>query len=160
MRSGTPFIRLALALYACLAAFTSCNMPYGPSGANQPDYESFRAECVDRINAFRASEGLPALSRWKDAESCSDGEARSDSETGKAHSAFGTCKEWAQDECPGWGSAQSTVDGCLQSMWDERLNPNGEQGHYRNMSNAKYKSVACGFYKTPDGKVWALQNFK
>ncbi len=45
-------------------------------------------------------------------------------------------------------------------MWDERLNPGGEQGHYQHMSNKNYTQVACGFYTTPTGKVWALQNFK
>jgi hypothetical protein len=123
-------------------------------------YESLRVQCVDRINAFRATEGLTALQRWSGAEACSDGEAKSDSETGKAHGAFGTCGEWAQDECPGWPSAQSTVEGCLKSMWDEKNNPGGQQGHYKNMSSKSYTQVACGFYQTPGGKVWALQNFK
>ena len=139
--------------------FLSCNPPGGPSGSG-PDYSSARAECVDRINAFRATESLPPLARWTSAEACSDGEAQSDSETGKAHGAFGDCKEWAQDECPGWGSVQSTVTDCLQSMWDEKNNPGGQQGHYKNMSNKSYTQVACGFYVTPAGKVWALQNFK
>jgi hypothetical protein len=123
-------------------------------------YAQARSDCVDRINAFRATENLPALAPWTGSEACADGEARSDSETGKAHGAFGTCGEWAQDECPGWNSVQSTVDGCLQSMWDERLHPEGQQGHYINMSNKKYTTVACGFYETANGKVWALQNFK
>ncbi len=137
----------------------SCN-PSGDSADTGGKYAASRAECVNRINAFRATENLPALAQWIDAEGCSDGEARSDSETGKAHGAFGTCKEWAQDECPGWGSVQSTVTDCLQSMWDERLNPGGQQGHYKNMSNKSYTQVACGYYETPAGKVWALQNFK
>jgi hypothetical protein len=130
-----------------------------PSGSRS-QYDSLRVQCVDRINAFRATEGLPALQRWTDAETCSDGEAKSDSESGKAHGAFGTCGEWAQDECPGWPSAQSTVTSCLQSMWNEKDIPGGQQGHYKNMSNKSYTQVACGFYQAPGGKVWALQNFK
>ncbi|MDQ3000823.1 MAG: CAP domain-containing protein [Fibrobacterota bacterium] len=98
--------------------------------------------------------------RWTESETCADGQAKSDSESGKAHGAFGDCQEWAQNECPGWGSVQSTIDGCLQSMWDERLKPGGEQGHYKNISSSKYTRVACGFSETPKGKVWALQNFK
>jgi hypothetical protein len=134
--------------------------PDNGSGSGLPKYEKDRVACIERINTFRATEGLGPLLRWVDAESCSDQEAKTDSETGKAHSAFGTCKEWAQNECPGWGSIASTVDGCLQSMWDERLHPNAEQGHYKNMSNKNYTMVACGFYEMPTGKVWALQNFK
>ncbi len=159
-------MRIVSAVFLLLASLSALGLlscdPAG-SEATLPDpskYASFRTACVDKINAFRATEGLPALARWTDSEGCADGEAKADSESGKAHGAFGTCTEWAQDECPGWGSVQSTVDGCLQSMWDEKNNPGGQQGHYKNMSNTKYTMVACGFYETPGGKVWALQNFK
>lgn len=143
--------------------FTETNRPGFPDngqGTGLPRYEKERAACVSRINAFRATEGKPPMQRWTAAESCSDLEAKSDSETGTPHGAFGDCKEWAQNECPGWGSVQDAVDGCLQSMWDERLNPGGEQGHYRSMASDKYTMVACGFYETPGGKVWALQNYR
>ncbi|HVJ21852.1 MAG TPA: hypothetical protein VM686_40890 [Polyangiaceae bacterium] len=40
-------------------------------------------------------------------------------------------------------------------MWDE--GPGG--GHYDNMAG-DYSEVFCGFYTTPDGEVWALQNFR
>jgi hypothetical protein len=46
------------------------------------------------------------------------------------------------------------------TMWDEKPNPGGRQGHYVNMSNTKYTMVACGFYETANHKVRALQNFK
>ncbi len=86
-----------------------------------------------------------------------DGQAKSDS-TGSAHGAFGKCMEFAQDECPGWpGPADTTmVTSCLKAMWAE--GPGG--GHYENMKNAKYTQVACGFYTSGAGKVWAVQNFK
>ncbi len=66
--------------------------------------------------------------------------------------------EFAQDECPGWpGPADATmVTSCLKAMWAE--GPGG--GHYENMKNAKYTQVACGFYTSSGGKVWAVQNFK
>jgi hypothetical protein len=155
MRRLAPAI-MAFLILGCKDASVTASTP-PPDGSK---YDSFRTACVDRINAFRATESLPPLARWTAADSCSDAEAKSDSETGKAHGAFGSCKEWAQNECPGWGSVQSTVDGCLQSMWDERLKPSGEQGHYKNMTNVKYTQVTCGFYETPAGQVWALQNFK
>jgi hypothetical protein len=134
--------------------------PDNGDGTGLPPYEKERAACVERINAFRATEGLPPLRRWVGAESCSDLQAKSDSETGQAHGAFGDCGERAQNECPGWRSVPSIVEGCLQAMWDERLDPAGEQGHYRNMSSARHGEVACGFYETPQGRVWALQNFR
>jgi hypothetical protein len=168
-------MRRVLGLSACLL-FSACELnraapedytevkrpgiPDDGNGTGLPRYEKERAACVDRINAFRATEGIAPLQRWTAEEDCVDLQAKSDSETGQAHGAFGNCHENAQDECPGWNSVQSTVDGCLQSMWDERLDPTGQQGHYRNMSNTRATQVACGFYETPDGKVWAVQNFR
>ena len=108
-------------------------------------------------HAFRATKGLPPYARWKNEESCVDGQAKSDSESGTAHGAFGKCGEWAQDECPGWpGTPSSMIGSCLQDMWNE--GPGG--GHYDNMANTKYTQAACGFYTTPSGKVWAVQDFK
>lgn len=112
--------------------------------------------CVYRINEYRKTIGLARLVREKDKEACAAEEAKSDSESGKAHGAFGQCSEMAQNECPGWPApAADMIDGCLEMMWDE--GPGG--GHYDNMSG-DFKTVACGFYVTPDSKVWAIQNFR
>ncbi|WP_437526252.1 CAP domain-containing protein [Sorangium sp. So ce726] len=118
--------------------------------------------CVDTINEHRATLGLPPLARWVEAESCSDGEAESDGNTGQAHGAFGACKENAQNECPGWGGPpDSMIVPCLQLMWDEGPGEDFEKhGHYINMSNTRYTKVACGFHTFPDGSVWAVQNFR
>ena len=113
--------------------------------------------CVDTINQYRATLGLKPYVRWTTAETCSDGEAASDSKTGKAHGAFGTCGEMAQNECPGWpGPADTMIPSCLKSMWGE--GPGG--GHYENMASTKYTQVSCGFYVLPNGSVWAVQNFR
>jgi hypothetical protein len=46
-------------------------------------------------------------------------------------------------------------------MWDEGPGePFSAHGHYINMSNTRYSEVACGFYETPDGKLWSVQNFQ
>jgi hypothetical protein len=92
-----------------------------------------------------------------------DAAAKSDSETGKAHGAFGTCTEGAQDECPGWQSVASiaAAGGCLDKMWAEGPGTDyTAHGHYINMSNPKYTKVACGYYTTLAGKVWAVQNLR
>ncbi len=135
-------------------------LPDNGAGSGLPKYEKDRVACVDRINAFRATQGLYPLMQWVEADACADQEAKTDSETGTAHSAYGQCHEWAQNECPGWGSVASITEGCLQTMWDERLHTGGQQGHYLAMSSQKYTSVVCGFYETPTGKVWAVQNYK
>lgn len=132
----------------------------GGHNANDP-YDQYRQDCVDKINSYRATLDLPPYERWTEAESCSDGEAESDSQTGTAHGAFGACGESAQNECPGWGSLDSIIDGCLDMMWAEGPGDNfQEHGHYINMSSTRYSKVACGFYVTAEGAVWSVQNFK
>jgi hypothetical protein len=117
--------------------------------------------CVDTINMYRATLKLAPYARWSSAESCTAGQAQKDSASGTAHSAFGSCSESAQDECPGWpGPPSSMITSCLAQMWAEGPGPfNQGHGHYDNMSSTSYTQVACGFYVLPDGSVWAAQDF-
>lgn len=118
--------------------------------------------CVDTINSYRATLGLPPYQRWNDEETCADGQALSDSQSGKAHGAFGQCSENAQNECPGWpGPPSSMITSCLAMMWAEGPGSDfSTHGHYINMSNASYTQVACGFTTASDGSIWAVQDFK
>ena len=133
----------------------------GPVDPGDP-YASARVTCVDEINKYRATEGKPPYAGWSSAFSCVDGEAKADSISGVAHSAFGKCGEFAQNECPGWaGPPDSLIVDCLKSMWAEGPGtPFSAHGHYINMSSTSYTSVACGFYKTASGNYWAAQDFK
>ena len=133
----------------------------GSPNAAADEYGGARISCVDRTNALRASKGLAPIPRLPSAEPCVDGQAQSDSESGKAHGAFDAClnqvEEWkgvAQNECPGFGSVESALGGCLDMMWAE--GPGG--GHYDNMVGGS-THTACGFYTTPEGKVWMVQDF-
>jgi hypothetical protein len=118
--------------------------------------------CVDTINTFRASIGLPAFARWTANETCVDGQGLADSQSGTPHSAFGQCSEWAQNECQGWpGTPMSMIGSCLQAMWNEGPGSNySTHGHYINMTNRQYTKVACGFAALPNGTVWATQDFQ
>jgi hypothetical protein len=144
-----------------LAAAALALLGIGACTDDGDPYASYRQMCVDRINEYRATEGLAPYARWKGGERCADGEARSDSETGTAHGAFPSCGERAQNECPGWPSLDSIVSGCLSMMWAEGPGePFSEHGHYINMSSTSYHEVACGFHVTPGGSVWAVQDFR
>jgi hypothetical protein len=146
-----------------VAALLGCSSSDGGSGpgASTDPLAAARDKCVSTINTYRATLGLPAYAPWTGVEACADGEAQSDSQTKKAHGAFGTCKESAQDECPGWpGPPETLITGCLKMMWDEGPGPFATHGHYINMSSTSYTSVSCGYYQTPDGSWWAVQNFK
>ena len=130
------------------------------SGPPPPTGTTAQEICVAEINKWRATENLPPLQRWSSAETCSDGEAKSDSETGTAHGAFGRRTENAQTECPGWpGKPEQMIAGCLKMMWEEKFG-SGEKGHYLNMKSTSFSKVACGFHVTAAGKVWAVQNFR
>lgn len=114
-------------------------------------------DCVDTINRYRASVGLPPYARWADGEACASGEAQKDAASMQAHSAFPSCGEFAQNECPGWpGPPDAMIGQCLQMMWME--GPGG--GHYDNMTSKSYTQVACGFTVLSDGSVWAAQDFR
>ena len=138
----------------------SCN----PTPA--PGTGDIHADCVARINQLRwECQCLPPLMRWTDGESCTDSNAEYDSVNG-VHASFSDmpCGSGAraQNECPGWPSNDHVITGCLQSMWDEGPedgNPDTVNGHYETMAASTYTRVACGFYTTASGDVWAVQNF-
>ena len=131
-----------------------------------PSTGDIHADCVARINQFRwECQCLPPLVRWTDGESCTDSNAEYDSSNG-VHASFYDmpCGSGAraQNECPGWPSNDHVITGCLRDMWDEGPedgNPNTVNGHYETMATSTYTRVACGFYKTPAGDVWGVQNF-
>lgn len=118
--------------------------------------------CVDTINMYRATLGLAPYARWTAEETCGNAQAQSDSQTGTAHGAFGMCTESAQNECPGWPAPPETmIIGCLQAMWNEGPGADfATHGHYINMSSTQYRQAACGFYTTPAGRIWSVQDFK
>ncbi len=138
------------------APTTPAPAPTAPPTAPPKD-GSVEQLCVDEINRYRATLGLAPYKRWSDGETCADGQAKSDGQARRAHGAFGQCKEFAQNECPGWpGPADKMLPGCLKMMWGE--GPGG--GHYENMRSTRYSEVSCGFHTMPDGSVWSVQNFK
>ena len=163
MRNVVSDLFAAALLAACLAPLAACDGDDDDDDASgrSQELDSASAACVERINGFRATIGLAPLERWEGAESCADDQAKQDSESGDFHGAFGQCQESAQNECPGWASYDDVVQGCLQAMWDEGPGePYSEHGHYINMTNTAYAEVACGFYTTPEGAVWAVQDFR
>ena len=149
------------------------NCSSGPLEAPLPDCQpeplestgDAYADCVTRINQLRwECQCLPPLARWTGGEECADQHAEYDSTRGP-HAGFrdDICSEggYAQNECPGWPSSGRVITGGLQAMWDEGPGePYSAHGHYINMTNPGYTAVACGFYETPDGQVWSVQNFQ
>ena len=145
-----------LAILVIAIVVPSCSM-----AKPRPDrYKEARAEAVRQINAYRAKVKLSSLVHWTEADSCSDEEARKDSKADEPHKNFGSCGEMAQNECPDWPEVGAVVSGCLKQMWNEGPGTGPAHGHYINMTNPAYTKVSIGFYTTPAGKVWSVQNFK
>ena len=146
-----------------------CTPDYGCK-PTAPDTGDYYADCVTRVNQFRACVCLPPLARWSDGESCADMDAAYDPANG-AHAGFmaGICSPQgnAQDECPGWGSAAQVISGCIQQMFDEGPPPTATctgdcyqmHGHFINMTNTRYTKIACGI-ATVNGKVTAVQDLQ
>jgi hypothetical protein len=145
----------------------SATSPTGTTSAGGSDAGSTdalaaaRTLCVKTINDYRATLGLKPYEEDASQDVCVDGQAKADSISMKAHSAFGKCSESAQNECPGWpGPPDTLITGCLKSMWAEGPGTDfSKHGHYINMSSTSYTKVACGFYQTADGSWWAAQDF-
>jgi hypothetical protein len=128
-------------------------------------------DCVDRINQFRTQCAcLPPLARNLDGEACADQMAEYDAGKNTAHAGHTdkVCQpSGAQNECPGYSSNNQVISLCMQQMWDEGPPPTNpcegdcfqEHGHFINMTSKSSTKVACGFYTTASGKVWAVQNF-
>ena len=128
-------------------------------------------DCVDRINQFLTQCAcLPALTRRKDGEACADQMAEYDASVNSAHAGAKAeiCKPGgSQNECPGYSSNTQVIGLCMQQMWDEGPPPTDpctgscyeDHGHFINMTDKGVTKVACGFYTTASGKVWATQNF-
>jgi hypothetical protein len=134
-----------------------------------PDTNDFAADCVARVNQFRACVCLPPLERATDAEACVNQQAEYDASNG-AHAGFlaNLCqpRASAQNECPGWGGAKEVVSGCIRQMFTEGPPPTADctgdcytqHGHFINMTNTRYTKLACGIFSN-QSETWSAQNF-
>jgi len=132
------------------------------SGAVDPSVTAARQQCVQIINMYRAtlSPASPPLTEDTMDEACVDTQAHADYTAMTPHSAFGSCYEGAQNECPAWpGPPSSIMTNCLAMMWAEGPPPQGQVNHWYNMQNPQATRAACGFYQDPQGTWWATQDF-
>jgi len=140
--------------------------------------ENWRQSCLDKINEYRATEGLDPLTLApEEKQTCTDKEAADDLASNKAHGHFGDCGEGAQNSGPNFNTswrktAIEVSDAYLKMMWEDEKalvtsgerDPNKDEdypyiGHYLNMKG-NYKTVACGIALSEDGKKgWFNVNF-
>jgi hypothetical protein len=140
--------------------------------------ETWREDCLAKINEYRATENLDPLTLApEEKQTCTDQEAADDLAENKAHGHFGNCGEGAQNSGPNFNTswrktATEATEAFLKMMWEDEkaLVTSGERdpdkredysyiGHYLNMKG-NYKTVACGIALTEDGKKgWLNINF-
>ena len=140
--------------------------------------ETWREDCLAKINEYRATENLDPLTLApEEKQTCTDNQAADDLASNKAHGHFGDCGEGAQNSGPNFSTswrktATEVTDAFLKMMWEDEkaLVTSGERdpdkkedysyiGHYLNMKG-NYKTVACGIALTEDGKKgWLNINF-
>ena len=141
---------------------SGCTPDYACRPTAAPSTGDAHADCVARINQFRACVCVPPLQRWTEAESCANQQVAYDRARNAAHAG------WSGNICSPKGNGQNeclggNLNGCQQSMFNEGPPPqtpcNGacfqEHGHFINMTNRNFTRVACGF----DGN-WAVQNYQ
>ena len=139
--------------------------------------KSSSSEAKPESSSVESSERQAVADAAGGKEACTDKQAADDLKENSPHGHFGNCGEWAQNTGPNV-SLSATIDTVgiakryLDMMWDEKkLVESGERdpakdddysyiGHYLNMRNTKYKTVACGFATSSDGKKgWLNVNF-
>ena len=161
------------------AASSSSSARSSSSSAEKSFFsETWREDCLAKINEYRATENLDPLTLApEEKQTCTDQEAADDLAENKAHGHFGNCGEFAQNSGPNFNTswrktAIEVSDAYLKMMWEDEkaLVTSGERdpkkdedypyiGHYLNMKG-NYKTVACGIALTADGKKgWFNVNF-
>jgi hypothetical protein len=139
--------------------------------APPPSTGDIYQDCVNRINQFLTECAcLPALTRATDGEACANQMAAYDAAMNSPHAGAiaNICTpSGSQNECPGYASNTQVISLCMQQMWSEGPPPTSsctgtcyeQHGHYINMTDPSVHRVACGFFTTSSGEVWAAQNF-
>jgi hypothetical protein len=116
-----------------------------PDSTMAIDYQKMRQACVDRINDYRAMEGVADLARRPLQEPCVDKAAAKDSALNTAHASFKSCGEQGQNECFSTDATTGfTLLFCLENMFMEKFTGVENGGHYQNMVRTTFTGLACG----------------
>lgn len=98
------------------------------STANSFFSETWREDCLAKINEYRATENLEPLTLApEEKQTCTDREAVEDLAENKAHGHFGNCGEGAQNSGPNFNTswrknATEVTDAYLKMMWEDEKN--------------------------------------
>ena len=150
---------------------TPYSAPLDPTHSRQEDLDEDNSRpvaaqfCLDSINSYRSSAGLPAYREWPAGEQCATRQAEADARGATPDLSADACmagQQSAQSVCgSSAGTLKGTVADCLQRGWNEGPGQDfNAHGDYSNMSSRQYSSAACGFAKGVDGSVRTVQIYK
>ena len=134
--------------------------PVQPPAALPADFESELNLCISEINRYRATLGLPALTRSSALDGYATAGAREDGLAHVAHRHFratdGGGIALAENEIPWWSSpsVRTVIQQGLAMMWAE--GPGGP--HYENM-RGPYTEVGCGVFVNGN-EITVVQAFR
>ena len=130
-----------------------------PTGSGSPS-DAFQSQLFQAVNADRASQGLPAFA-WNGALA-------------------GKASAWAQQMaaanklyhqnlsallgdpcCSGFHTLGENImvgpgsmsAGSIEAAW------RGSALHWANITNRAFTQIGIGYYRGPDGRIWAVQDF-
>ena len=145
--------------------------PLDPQHAQQQDQLDDNSRplatkfCLDTINSYRGSKGLPPYAPWPAGEQCAAQQAGSYARGQTPDLQKDAClagQQYGQSTCSSSaGTLQEVVSGCLQSGWNEGPGADFNQhGDYSYMSSRQFTTAACGFARGADGSVQTVQIYK
>lgn len=143
------------------------------SSSNSESVSSFEDLCVQLVNEYRNTENIKPLARaTQEHESCTQNQAAEDLKAGVAHGNFSSCQEKAQNTAPSinmkyYSNEEIILTNYLKMMWEDEkaLVLEGETeyqkiGHYLNMKNDAYTTLACEIaYNADKSMAWMNMNF-
>ena len=150
---------------------TPYSAPLDPTHSRQEDLDEDNSRpvaakfCLDSINSYRSSAGLPAYQEWPAGEQCASRQAEAYARGATPDLSADACmagQQSAQGICgSSAGTLKGTVADCLQRDWTEGPGQDfNTHGDYSNMSSRQFTSAACGFAKGVDGSVRTVQIYK
>lgn len=171
--SSSNTYKLSSSLYYVQSSSSLLPIESFSSSSYSADSLSMQDLCLKIVNDYRASESILPLNRATQAQdSCTLAQSALDLEEKKAHGHFGKCKERAQNTGPSislkhYNTETKILTAYLKMMWEDEKEMvlNGETeynkiGHYLNMKNESYHSLACEIaYDETRSVAWLNMNF-
>ena len=145
-------------------------LPYTPVAAlDKAEVAAAREFCVDEVNRYRATRGLPAIVRSSQLEDFADEGAAIDAYAEMPHTHFSTApfpqpaQSNGENEIRNWDlhkylTLRTVIERGFAKMWAEE--GTREDGHFQNMIN-DFDEAGCGFYlDVPTQNVTIVQDFR